>query len=159
MELSGFGGASSGKDGRIPKEKRLDFLKEIIPYFEIIKGGREDCQCLFGTDALNEKEIAGKFIDWGAKVSVITIGEEGALVVSGDKSYQFPIFPAKVVDCTGAGDVFHAGFLTEYLNSGDLQKSARFALATASLIIERTGGVVLSRMPVREEVLERMRKK
>lgn len=109
-------------------------------------------------DLLDQKNIAEKFIEWGAKVGIITLGKEGAIAVARDSpSYQILSYSAIVTDCTGAGDVFHAGFLTEYLRSSDLGRSIRFALATASLVIENTGGVIASRMPKEDKVLERMK--
>lgn len=173
MELGGYGGASSGEKGKIPKSQRLEFLKEMIPYFDIVKGSREDYQCMFEKDLVNEKEISIKFIEWGAKISIITLGEEGAIMATQNRtssslsnskscalSYeaqQFSAYPSKVTDCTGAGDVFHAGFLAEYIRTRDLKKSTQFALATASLVIENTGGVTVSRMPTQEKVLEKIR--
>ncbi len=157
MELGGYGGASSTKDGRVPDEKRLDFLEEITPYFDIVKGGREDCQCLFGKDSLDEEEIAERFIEWGAKVSIITLGKEGAIAIGRNSStYRIPSYSAEVIDITGAGDVFHAGFLAEYLKSSDIERAVQFAQAASSLVIEKTGGVTVLRMPEEIDVLERM---
>ncbi|MCK4244637.1 MAG: carbohydrate kinase family protein, partial [Candidatus Omnitrophica bacterium] len=121
MELSGFGGASSSKNRKTKREK-IEFLKRITQYFEIVKGGKEDYQCLFSSPLMGkgrgegeEREIAKKFLEWGAKVSIITLGEEGALVMNREKPFRIPVFPTEVVDCTGAGDVWHAGFLYKYI--------------------------------------------
>ncbi|MCD6218926.1 carbohydrate kinase family protein [Candidatus Calescamantes bacterium] len=163
MELSGFGGASSSKNGKNKKEK-IDFLKKITKYFEIVKGGKEDCSCIFGK--FDKKDIAKKFLEWGAKISIITLGVEGALVATKSDCFQIPCFPAKVKDITGAGDVWHAGFLYRYIKAGQsakgvgqnvVKKSAIFASATASLVIEKSEGVKKERFPEAKQVYERIK--
>ena len=156
MELSGFGGASSSKNRKTQNQK-TEFLKRIARYFEIVKGGKEDCSCLFGNIA--ERMAADKFIEWGAKLSIITLGGDGALVAiskrTNPKFCIIPSFPSNVIDCTGAGDVWHAGFLSEYLKGKDLYNSALFASALSSLLIEQTGGVKKERFPDSSQVYER----
>lgn len=157
MELSGFGGASSvGKT----KEEKLKILARITHYFEIVKGGREDYGHIFG-DTPKVEENARKFIDWGAKVSLTTMGEEGGIITTKEGCVRIPSVPAKVVDLTGAGDVWHVGFLCAYLKNGQsseyLKESAMFASALASLVIEKTGGVTKERFPSYEQVNQRFR--
>ena len=73
--------------------------------------------------------------------------------------HEVPSFNARVVDLTGAGDVFCAGFLCEYIKTKHPSKSVFFGCAVSSLVIERTGGVLKSRMPTLEEVRKRMNQK
>jgi sugar/nucleoside kinase (ribokinase family) len=167
MELGGFGGASSAKDSRIPQEEKIDFLKKITQYFDIVKGGEEDCVCLFGD--VDVQKIAKQFIEWGAKISIITLGEKGALVMSEEELFQVPSFHTKVVDCTGAGDVWHAGFLAEYISENKnaklkmqnseevIKKSAIFASSLSSILIKKSGGVKRGRFPTYREVIELIR--
>jgi sugar/nucleoside kinase (ribokinase family) len=61
-----------------------------------------------------------------------------------------------VVDTTGGGDSFMAGFLCEYIRSGDPLRAARWGSATAACVIEQSGGVHIGRMPTREVVLDRL---
>ena len=154
LELSGFGGASSEE-----RENKLQFLRNIAKFFEIVKGGEEDYKHLFGKMDIRFIE---KFIGWGAKVSILTRGEKETLVAvkngSQIKYFEIPSLPAKVVDTTGAGDVWHAGFLFSYLKNKDLKKSALFASACSSILIEKTGGVTVSRMPTVEEIHIRLGK-
>lgn len=161
-EVSGFGGASASKQcGRAPAEKAED-LRKIMPRFRIVKAGREDCQCLFGRPA-DEREIAGQFLDWGAQIAVITRGAQGALVATraasesrAIKIIESPARQVAAVDCTGAGDVWHAAFLYEYLKNNNLERAAEFANAFSSILIEKSGGVTPGRFPDAEEVYGRM---
>ena len=59
-------------------------------------------------------------------------------------------------DTTGAGDVYCAAFLSEYLRTGDLYKSGLYASTASTILIEKTGGVSLSRIPTNKEVMGRM---
>jgi len=162
-ELSGFGGASSSKkDGRSPAEK-VEYLRKLMPYFRIVKAGAEDCRCLFGS-RFDAKEIAGQFLDWGTQIAIITRGEKGVLVAargspgsSAMTSFESPAFPVAAVDCTGAGDVWHAGFLYEYLKNKDLERAAKFANALSSIVIEKSGGVTPGRFPDAGRVYERIK--
>ena len=155
MELSGFGGASSSEDGRIPRDERIDYLRRITPCFEIIKAGQEDCQCLFG-DACPE-EITGKFLSWGAKAVAITLKEKGAVLSDPYGLFRVPSLPTEAVDTTGAGDAWHAGFLAEYIKGKSLKESAEFANAVASLVIAKSGGVVGERFPTYQEAVDFIR--
>ena len=151
MELSGFGGASSSPGNCIESVK---FLEKIVPYFEIVKGGSEDCQRLFGKSRSQEYALS-QFLEWGAKMAILTGGEKETVLKTEKETFSIPSFPAKAVDLTGAGDVWHAAFLAEYISG--IKKSAIFASAAASILIEKTGGVTSSRMPAVEQVYERVR--
>jgi len=162
-ELSGFGGASSSKNSGRTQSEKAEYLRKIMPYFKIVKAGSEDCKCLFGPRN-DEREIAEKFLDWGAEIAVITRGEKGAMIVSrnGAGSHDLieaPSFRAEAIDCTGAGDVWHAAFLYEYMKSSKLGQAAKFANAFSSILIEKSGGVNVTRFPDAEETYRRGKQK
>jgi sugar/nucleoside kinase (ribokinase family) len=161
-EISGFGGASSAKQRGDSPEEKAKYLRKITPHFRIVKAGAEDCKCLFGPGN-DEKAMAEKFLDWGAQIAVITRGERGVLIASRSapgrpaEIIELPAFRTQAVDCTGAGDVWHAGFLYEYLKNNRLEQAGRFANALSSIVIEKSGGVTPDRFPDAKEVYERMR--
>ncbi len=157
MELSGFGGASSREDGKSTKEERINLIRRVTPYFEIVKGGEEDYRCLFGDS--EEVDTAYKFIEWGAKISVLTRGEKGAIVIRGEDFFKIPSFPGEICDPTGAGDVWHAGFLFKYLKKGSLKEAGIFASALSFLLIQKTGGIVKERFPTCRQVEKKIREK
>jgi len=74
------------------------------------------------------------------------------------KFYTIPAFSPRTaeIDCTGAGDVWHAGFLAEYLKTRDLTQAGIFASALSSLVIEKTGGVRKERFPRYDQVIQRI---
>lgn len=80
---------------------------------------------------------------------IMTKGADGAYYNDGNGTVHVPSIPTKVVDTTGAGDSFNAGFLHEYLKSGDMLKAGRFGACVASLAIREKGAQ--NAMPTYEE--------
>ena len=82
------------------------------------------------------EEGARTLLGNGVKIIACTQGSQGAKIISADEQFSAPAVKAsKVVDTTGAGDVFAAGFLWGFLKNKSLRWSASFAnkLAAASL--------------------------
>ncbi len=63
--------------------------------------------------------MAQRFREAGAGTVVVTRGEAGSILSTGDALYEADCFPAKVVDGTGAGDAFSAGFIAGRLAGHD----------------------------------------
>lgn len=74
------------------------------------------------------------------RVVVVTAGEQGSWCASAEGEFHTPAFSVEVVDTTGAGDVFHGGFLYGLLSGWPLREVARFASATAALKCRAYGG-------------------
>jgi sulfofructose kinase len=72
---------------------------------------------------------------------VITLGEEGSVALDGDMFHVAPAFKVKVVDATGAGDVFRAGFIYGLLQKSNVADRLRFANAAAALSCTRLGAI------------------
>jgi sugar/nucleoside kinase (ribokinase family) len=90
-------------------------------------------------------------------VVVLTAGADGGSAMAGQKSVTYAAVPAApVVDPTGAGDVFLAALMAEWLLAGELAtaRALRFAAAAGSCAVE---GVGLSGAPTRAAVAARMR--
>lgn len=76
----------------------------------------------------------------GVKVLTITQGENGSITVSDDRIIRMPAFTVEAVDTTGAGDVFHAGYIYGLLQKWDLERVIRFASALAAVKCQQMGG-------------------
>jgi sugar/nucleoside kinase (ribokinase family) len=72
-------------------------------------------------------------------ITCITRSEKGSLVISGDETHEIPAFPTTVVDTTGAGDLYAAGFLYGYTSGRTLAESGRLGSLAASEVIGHTG--------------------
>jgi sulfofructose kinase len=70
---------------------------------------------------------------YGAKLVCTTMGEQGALAWDGERFWYAPAYRVPVVDTTGAGDLFHAGFAYGLLRGWDTQRLLEFGCAAAGL--------------------------
>jgi len=84
------------------------------------------------------------------------MGREGCLVAQDSTRAQVPAFPASVVDTTGAGDCWDAGFIAGLAGGNDLITAARIGCACAAFGIEAVGGAtgVPSYETVRQRALQ-----
>lgn len=70
----------------------------------------------------------------------VTLSEKGAIVITRENTWAFKAFPVEeVVDATGAGDLFAAGFLYGYTNGFNHEDAARLGSYAASLVIQQVG--------------------
>lgn len=74
-------------------------------------------------------------------VLVMTRGEHGSVALEGDAFHVAPAFAVKVVDATGAGDVFRAGFIYGVLQAWPVPEVLRFANAAAGISCTRLGAI------------------
>lgn len=76
-------------------------------------------------------------INQGMKIAIATFGKNGSLAITEDECFEAGIVEAEVINTVGAGDSFIAGFLAEYLISGEieiaLQKGAQVAANIISI--------------------------
>ncbi len=70
---------------------------------------------------------------FGCQLAGATMGEEGVLAWDGEKFHYAQAFLIEPVDTTGAGDIFHAGFIYGLLQGWPMQRQLEFACAAAGL--------------------------
>ncbi len=70
---------------------------------------------------------------FGCRLTAATLGEEGVLAWDGKQFHYAPAFRVQPVDTTGAGDIFHAGFIYGLLQGWPLPRQLDFACAAAAL--------------------------
>ena len=76
---------------------------------------------------------------FGCRIAAATLGEDGVLAWDGEQFHHAPAFRVPVVDTTGAGDIFHAGFIYGMLQDWPLQRQLDFACAAAALNCTQVG--------------------
>lgn len=156
VDLGGYGGATSVEHPADSEEKK-QLVLELMKNFEIIRASAEDCRHIFGARENLAEFAIEEFLRSGANVAIVTLGEKGVLARSKeDGAHRIPAYPTHAIDPTGAGDVFSAGFLAEFVRTGDLRRAVLFGSVTSSIVIEKTGGVLPSRMPTSVQVHDRM---
>ncbi len=70
---------------------------------------------------------------YGCRLAAATLGEDGVLAWNGKQFHHTPAYHVPVVDTTGAGDIFHAGFIYGLLQNWSLERQLDFACAAAAL--------------------------
>jgi sulfofructose kinase len=70
---------------------------------------------------------------YNCRLAAATLGEQGVLAFDGKRLLHTPAFSVPVVDTTGAGDIFHAGFIYALLQDWPLDRQLEFACAAAAL--------------------------
>jgi ribokinase len=78
----------------------------------------------------------------GFGITTITLGGRGSVTFGGDEVISCPAFPVETMDTTGAGDVFHGGYLYGLLQKWPLEDTIRFASAVAAMKCRKLGGRV-----------------
>ncbi len=84
------------------------------------------------------------------QVLCVTLGENGAIALDGDRLYQEPAFAVQAVDTTGAGDVFRGGFIYALVHGQPMDQALRTANAAAAVSCTRLGA--LNGVPALDEV-------
>ncbi len=98
------------------------------------------------------EKIALQLIALGVRQVVMTLGEQGALIVAQASSTRVPAIKVQAVDTTGAGDAFNAGLAVALASGATLQSAVQFAVVTGGLAVTREG--VIPSLPQRQEVLD-----
>jgi sugar/nucleoside kinase (ribokinase family) len=70
---------------------------------------------------------------YGSKLAAATLGQDGVLAWDGQDFLHSPAYRVPVIDTTGAGDIFHAGFIFGLLQEWPLERQLDFACAAAAL--------------------------
>lgn len=101
------------------------------------------------------RAAAERLIARGAGAAVITLGARGALLHGGGRSVLVPAMSSgPVVETTGAGDAFNAGFATALSRGVGPEEAVRFGCATAGISVTRRGAA--PSMPTLAEVVARL---
>jgi len=100
---------------------------ELISLIDFIIPNETELSLLTGIevkDIPSAEKAAKVLLDRGAKNVIVTLGEKGALLVSGNQTTQVTAYKVYVVDTTAAGDAFIGGFASALLESDDMRQQA-----------------------------------
>jgi sugar/nucleoside kinase (ribokinase family) len=111
---------------------------EALPYISMLKANEHEMEVLTGQ---SDPRIGAQMLsDWGVSEVLITLGSQGSILYHENKFYDIPAYiPRAVVDATGCGDTYMAGYLSQRIHGASLQEAGEFAAAMASLKLEASG--------------------
>lgn len=122
--------------GIIYARKGIDNLKPIIERCYAILPNENEVRLLTGKNYLEGAKI---LLEEGAKIVAIKLGERGCYVTDGQESHIIEAFKVKVVDTTGAGDAFCAGFIYGLLKGRSLKECGILGNFVASRCLIKMG--------------------
>ena len=116
-----------------------DYLKEIIPvYVDILFSNESEATAYTGLPA----EEAIDVIAHDVEISVVTVGKDGVWAKRGDRKVHDAAVSNNVVDTTGAGDNFAAGFLFGFSLDATLEQSVHIGSLLSGNVIETVGAQI-----------------
>jgi len=127
-------------DCRRPKNQ----IKEILEEVDILIVNAHEFSELIKAPYLDihfQEDVISWYIPYlKEKIVIITDGENGSYAYhQGKVFFQKALKPAQIVDTTGAGDAYTAGFISEFLKSKDLVKSLKKGALYAAYILGKIG--------------------
>ena len=129
--------ALSLSDGFCVERHRDEFAAFVRDRVDIVFADEDEVVALFGADSFDAVLPEAAALD---KLFVMTRSAQGSVVVQGKEAIrQDAISVDKVVDSTGAGDAYTAGFLYAFANDKSLGECARAGTLCATQVIQQVG--------------------
>ncbi len=120
-------------------EAHLQFLRDMtVKYVDIVFANEEEAKAFTG------KEPEGALTEIAAMctVAVVKTGKNGSLIQQGDDVFRIGAIPAKVIDTTGAGDAYAAGFLYGLSKGLSADRCGHIGALLAGNVIQVMGGKI-----------------
>lgn len=128
---------------RYVKDKKVYYTdwadkQEALPHITYLKANEFEMQAVTG---LTDVHDGARFLaDLGVREVIITLGSKGSIIYADGVFHEVPAFmPAAVVDATGCGDTYMAGYLLKRVKGASIQEAGEFGAAMATLKIESSG--------------------
>jgi len=115
----------------------MALLAPVLPYVDIFLPSIEEARMLTSED--EPEHIARDLVDRGVGLVGLKMGERGCYLRTRQEAIPLPAYQVQVVDATGAGDAFVAGFLTGVVNGWELERTGRFANAVGAMCTQALG--------------------
>ena len=116
----------------------------VLKYTDILKVNEHEIDVL--TDGERDLRRGARLISkWGVREVLVTLGSYGSLIYDGNRFYDIPSYqPRQVVDATGCGDTYAAGYLYARSQGASCDEAGRLAAAMCTLKLEHIGPFVAS---------------
>jgi sugar/nucleoside kinase (ribokinase family) len=135
LDVQGF--VRGVEDGSV---NRVDWpgKREGLGHVDVLKANLAEAQILTGED--DPARAARALAEFGPREVMVTMDGRGSIILAEGRLHSIPAYPPQaLVDPTGCGDSYCAGYIYYRLRSDDIAAAGRFAAAVATLNLERQG--------------------
>ena len=115
---------------------RADFLDLVEQHVDILFANEEEIKSLYEVETF---EQAAKIVAGKCEIAALTRSEKGSVIIAGNDFIEIPAQSTDVVDTTGAGDQYAAGFLYGYTQGMDLKTCGALGTLAATEVIGHMG--------------------
>jgi ribokinase len=126
---------------------------DVLANVDVLVPNQTEARILAGLapdDPRPDRDVAALLFQLGVKTVVVTLGENGALVVTPGGTIHLPGHSVPVVDTTGAGDGFNAGLATALLEGREIADAVALANRVGAWVVTRSG--VVPALPHRADI-------
>lgn len=116
----------------------LKKLRPILKVTTVLFVNREEAQTLVGKEP-DIKNLMNKFHDEGVEIVAITDGPKGSYASDGKNAYYLNIFPAPLIERTGAGDSFSTGFMGALIYGKNIADAMCWGTVNSASVIQKIG--------------------
>lgn len=134
--VDGFEGELSFDPGMVYTRRGIRDLRELLASTKIFMPNEAELRILTGKEY---REGAAQMLEEGPGIVAVKLGSRGCYITDGEQEIEVPANNVRVVDTTGAGDAFNAGFIFGYLQGLELQKCGGLGNAVAGHCIQHKG--------------------
>lgn len=114
----------------------------IFAFVDYLTPNESELRILLGLpadDPRSSRELAAELRRHGVRNVVVTLGRNGALILTDDLDILVPAVPVTVVDTTGAGDAFNSGFAVALAEGRDIVAAVRFGVVCGAIACTKLG--------------------
>lgn len=142
-------GVTSSVDANWDPDRRWDGIDAILAAADVFFPNEREAALISGDidplaaahTLVRRAHEAGREAGAPPLTVAVKLGADGALVVRGDEALRLPADAVEVVDSTGAGDAFDAGFIYGLMDGRPLDETLALAVACGTLSTRAIGGV------------------
>ncbi|MFC6882185.1 MULTISPECIES: carbohydrate kinase family protein [Actinomadura] len=109
----------------------------FLPYVDHVLPNEEQAAIMTGEDDPEKAALA--LLERGPRTAVVTVGAAGSVMATDGAVRRIPAIDVNVVDTTGCGDAYCAGFITGLVRGEDVHESARWGTAAAATVAQGLG--------------------
>lgn len=122
----------------IAKDDMLGILAPCLPYIDYFMPGLDEARLICGLD--KRQDVIDFFLDKGVKHTVFKMGDQGSSIAGHNMDeIRLPALNVPVVDSTGCGDAYCAGFIVGLTKGYNLTDAGKLATAAAAQVITGLG--------------------